>query len=59
MRRLAGIIESPVAPPTNMIWLYKGELRYFNNGQWTLVGNNSVTLNNPTEGALKLSNNLL
>lgn len=51
MRRLAGIIESPVAPPTNMIWLYKGELRYFSNGQWALVGNNSVTLNNPTEGA--------
>lgn len=51
MRRLAGIIESPVAPPTNMIWLYKGELRYFSNGQWALVGNNSVTLNNPTKGA--------
>lgn len=51
MRKLAGIIESPVAPPTNMIWLYKGELRYFSNGQWVLVGNNSVTLDNPTEGA--------
>ena len=51
MRRLSGIIESPVAPPTNMIWLYKGELRYFSNGQWVLVGNNPVTLNNTVEGA--------
>ena len=51
MRRLAGIVESPVAPPTNMIWLYKGELRYFSNGQWIPVGNNPVALNNLTEGA--------
>lgn len=51
MRRLAGIIESYVAPPTNIIWLHKGELRYFSNGQWVLVGNNPVTLNNITEGA--------
>lgn len=51
MRRLVGIIESPVAPPTNMVWLYKGELRYFSNGQWVLVGSNPVTLNNTVEGA--------
>ena len=51
MRRLSGIIESPVAPLTNMMWLYRGELRYFSNGQWVLVGNNPVTLNNTVEGA--------
>lgn len=51
MRRLVGIVESPVAPPTNMVWLYKGELRYFSNGQWVLVGSNPVTLNNTVEGA--------
>lgn len=51
MRRLAGIVESLTTPPSNMIWLYKGELRYFSNGQWVLVGNNPVTLNNLTEGA--------
>lgn len=33
MRRLAGIVESHIAPPTNMVWLHKGELRYFSNGK--------------------------
>lgn len=51
MRRLVGIVESHIAPPTNMIWLYKGELRYFSNGQWVLVGNSPVTLDNQVEGA--------
>ncbi len=51
MRRIAGIIESPIAPPTNMAWLYKGELKYFGNGKWVKVGGNPVQLENPTEGA--------
>lgn len=51
MKRLAGIVESPVAPPTNMVWLYRGELRYFNNGKWVLVGSNPVTASNPEGGA--------
>ena len=51
MRRLVGIVESHIAPPTNMVWLHKGELRYFSNGKWVLVGNNPVTLDNPVEGA--------
>lgn len=51
MRRIAGIIESPIAPPTNMIWLYKGELKYFSNGKWVKVGGNPVQLENPSEGA--------
>lgn len=51
MRRLVGIVESHVAPPTNMVWLHKGELRYFSNGKWVLVSNNPVTLDNPVEGA--------
>lgn len=51
MRKLAGIIESPTAPPINMGWLHKGELRYFSNGKWILIGNNPVGFKNPTEGA--------
>ena len=56
MRRLSGIIESPVAPPTNMIWLYKEELRYFSNGQWNLffknrfkITENIIDANEPEE----------
>lgn len=51
MRRIAGIIENPIAPPTNMAWLYKGELKYFSNGKWVKVGGNPVQLENPSEGA--------
>lgn len=51
MRRLLGIVESPTPPPTNMVWLYKGEFRYFSNGSWTLVGGNPVQLENHREGA--------
>lgn len=51
MRRLVGIVESHIAPPTNMAWLHKGELRYFSNGKWTLVGANPVGFQNPVEGA--------
>lgn len=51
MRRIAGIIESPIAPPINMAWLYKGELKYFSNGKWVKVGGNPVQLENPSEGA--------
>ena len=51
MKRFAGIVESPVAPPTNMVWLYNGVFKYFTNGQWKKVGNGPVLLENPTEGA--------
>lgn len=51
MRRLAGIIESPIAPPTNMVWLYQGNLKYFSNGKWIRVEGNPVQLENSTEGA--------
>lgn len=51
MKRLAGIVESPIAPPTNMLWLHRGECRYFSNGKWTLIGGSKVEIENPTEGA--------
>lgn len=46
MKRFGGIVESPVAPPTDMIWLYNHEFKYFSNGKWTLI-NNPVGLPNP------------
>jgi hypothetical protein len=46
MKRFGGIVESPVAPPTDMIWLYNHEFKYFSNGRWTLI-NNPVGLSNP------------
>lgn len=39
MRRLRGIIESPTAPPTDMVWLYNHEFRYFSNGHWLSIAN--------------------
>lgn len=51
MKRFAGIVESKTPPPTNLVWLYKGEFRYFSNGKWILAGKDDVKLQNPTEGA--------
>ena len=34
MRRFVAIIESPTPPPTNSIWIDKGVLKYFYNGEW-------------------------
>lgn len=34
MRRFAAIIESPTPPPTNSLWIDKGVLKYFCNGEW-------------------------
>ena len=38
MRRLAGIIESPTPPATNMLWICGNELKYFSRRQWTTLG---------------------
>lgn len=38
MEKLAGIVKSLTAPSTNMLWLYKNELRAFNNGRWVTLG---------------------
>ena len=43
MRKLAGIVESPIAPPSNMIWLHKGVARYFSNGKWIEINSNPVS----------------
>lgn len=49
MRKLGGIIESPIAPPTNMVWLYGNSAKYFSNGKWVNFGSNDTP-----EGYLEL-----
>lgn len=39
MRKFAGIVESTTAPPTNCLWLFNGDAKYFSNGEWkSLIG---------------------
>lgn len=42
MRRLNAIIESAYPPSTNDLWIDRGLAKYFRNGQWVTLGNNSV-----------------
>lgn len=37
MRKFAGIVESTTAPPTNCLWLFGGNAKYFSNGEWELL----------------------
>ena len=46
MKNLNGIAISPNPVPTNMLWLYKGTARYFNNGEWTVLGKDSSNVTN-------------
>lgn len=49
MKNLNGIAISPNPVPTNMLWLYKGTARYFNNGEWTVLGkDSSISFDNVT-----------
>ena len=38
MKTIRTLVVSPNAPDTNSIWLYKGTMKYFNNGVWTTLG---------------------
>lgn len=38
MKTIRTLVVSPNAPDTNSIWLYKGTMKYFNNGVWTTIG---------------------
>ena len=38
MKTIRTLVISPNAPDTNSIWLYKGTMKYFNNGVWTTIG---------------------
>lgn len=45
MKKFIGIIESPTPPPTQYVWLYRGEARYFSNGRWTSLKDKVATEN--------------
>lgn len=41
MKTIRTLKVSPNAPDTNSVWLYKGTMKYFNNGEWTTIGDGS------------------
>lgn len=48
MKTIRTLVVSPNAPDTNSIWLYKGTMKYFNNGVWTTIeGDNNGGRGNP------------
>ena len=38
MKTIRTLKISPNAPDTNSVWLYKGTMKYFNNGEWETIG---------------------
>lgn len=54
MRRFRGIVESPTAPPTDMVWLHKHEFKYFSNGKWLTI-TNPVQFVNPETGEASIT----
>lgn len=38
MKTLRTLKISPNAPDINSVWLYKGTMKYFNNGEWETIG---------------------
>ena len=38
MKTIRTLKVSPNAPDTNSVWLYKGTMKYFNNGEWETIG---------------------
>lgn len=41
MKTLRTLKISPNAPDINSVWLYKGTMKYFNNGEWETIGGDS------------------
>lgn len=65
MRTFRGIVESNVAPSTDVIWLHNKELKYFTNGKWESLNeipilpkenNDIITLEEGNNKAIKESN---
>lgn len=46
MKTIRTLVISPNAPDTNSVWLNKGTAKYFNNGEWTAIGNGSIEWDN-------------
>ena len=41
MKTIRTLKISPNAPDINSVWLYKGTMKYFNNGEWETIGGES------------------
>lgn len=46
MKTIRTLVISPNAPDTNSVWLNKGTAKYFNNGEWTVIENDSIEWDN-------------
>lgn len=46
MKTIRTLVISPNAPDTNSVWLNKGTAKYFNNGEWTAIGKDSIEWDN-------------
>lgn len=44
MKTIRTLVISPNAPDTNSVWLYKGTMKYFNNGEWETVGGGATSV---------------
>lgn len=48
MKQIRGIVESTTAPEvTEVIWLNKGQAKYFSNGQWVEIGKENSQVDIP------------
>lgn len=44
MKTLRTLKISPNAPDINSVWLYKGTMKYFNNGEWETIGGGATSV---------------
>lgn len=54
MKTIRTLVISPNAPDTNSVWLYKGTMKYFNNGEWETVGGDSEPYVLPKATTIKI-----
>lgn len=56
MKQFRGIAKSPVAPPTDVVWLYRGVLKYFDNGEWIEIKTSNGGGGDTSYSIFKVSN---
>lgn len=56
MKQFRGIAKSPVAPPTDVVWLYRGVLKYFDNGEWIEIKTSNGGGGDASYSIFKVSN---
>lgn len=44
MKTLRTLKISPNAPDINSVWLYKGTMKYFNNGEWETINGGATSV---------------